>query len=395
MVKTEGDAHFESLQFIESAGAWSPDGRRLAMAALSGGAPVLTILNAASGSVERELPIRHADQVFNPTWSPDGRRIAFSALHNGFSDLEVIDLETATVRSLTSDAFADLHPAWSPDGRTIAFSTDRFTSSLETLTFGEFRLASIDVESGTISELPSIPNAKNIDPHWTQDGGSLYFIADGDGTNNVYRVVLADGSIFKVTDVSTGVSGVTALSPALAVAGRRISSHSASIATVRTKFTSWTPPMVRACRRRQPSRTTRVMQTVRPPAATPPERMVAGAVTPPTFGLQDGSQFTSKPYRARLSLDRVVQPYLTAGGGGKGSALRGGVGLSFGDMLGDQKVQTALQVGKSRDDFAYQVNYLNMRSRWNWGVLTSQVPWSDRLDDQPRHDRRTHNRARD
>ena len=157
VVKTEGDPHFESLQFIESAGAWSPDGRRLAMAALSGGAPVLTILNAASGSVERELPIRHADQVFSPTWSPDGKRIAFSVLHNGFSDLEVIDLETATVRSLTSDAFADLHPAWSPDGRTIAFSTDRFTSSLETLTFGEFRLASIDVESGTISELPSIP----------------------------------------------------------------------------------------------------------------------------------------------------------------------------------------------------------------------------------------------
>jgi hypothetical protein len=76
-----------------------------------------------------------------------------------------------------------------------------------------------------------------------------------------------------------------------------------------------------------------------------------------------------------LSLDRVVQPYLTAGGGGHGSALRGGVGLSFGDMLGDQKVQTTLQVGKSRDDFAYQVSYLNMRSRWNWGVFTSQVPW--------------------
>src|SRR4030095_7305129 len=96
VVTTEGDAHFESLQFIESAGAWSPDGRWLAMAALSGGAPVLTILSAASGSVERELPVQHADQVFNPTWSPDGRRIAFSVLHNGFRDLCVIALDTAT-----------------------------------------------------------------------------------------------------------------------------------------------------------------------------------------------------------------------------------------------------------------------------------------------------------
>ena len=190
------------------------------MAALSGGAPVLTILNAASGSVERELPIRHADQVFSPTWSPDGKRIAFSVLHNGFSDLDVIDLDTGAVRPLTSDAFADLHPAWSPDGRTIAFSTDRFSSSLETLTFGEFRLASIDVESGTIRALPGLPGAKHIDPHWSQDGSSLYFIADGDGTNNVYRLALDSGEIFQVTDVSTGVSGITALSPALAVAGR-------------------------------------------------------------------------------------------------------------------------------------------------------------------------------
>jgi hypothetical protein len=318
---------------------------------------VLTILDAASGSVERELPIRQADQVFNPTWSPDGKRIAFSVLHNGFSDLDVINLETSAVRSLTSDAFADLHPAWSPDGRTLAFSTDRFTSSLETLTFGAFRLASIDVESGKISELPSVPNAKNIDPHWTQDGSSLYFVSDADGTNNVYRAVLADGSIFKVTDVSTGVSGVTALSPALTVAGP----------ANQLAFSVY----------RHGAYEIHIMDATRgsSPAATPPARVVAGAVAPPTFGLQDGSQFTSKPYRASLSLDRVLQPYLTAGGGRRGGSLRGGVGVSFGDMLGDQKVQTALQLGKTRDDFAYQVSYLNMRSRWNWGVLTSQVPW--------------------
>jgi WD40-like Beta Propeller Repeat len=335
---------------------------------------VISILNAASGSVERELPIRHADQVFSPTWSPDGRRIAFSVLHNGFSDLEVIDLETATIRSLTSDAFADLHPAWSPDGRTIAFSTDRFTSSLETLTFGEFRLASIDIESATISEIPSIPNAKNIDPHWTQGGDSLYFVSDADGTNNVYRVALADGSIFKVTDVSTGVSGVTALSPALALAGPAkqlafsVYRHGAyEIHVVDATDGSSVLPMSVA--------DDQITQAVSPPVVTPLERTVAGAVSPPTFGLLDGSQFTSKPYRPRLSLDHNVQPYLTAGGGGNGSFLRGGVGLSFGDMLGDQVVQTAVQAGKSRDDFAYQVNYLNARSRWNWGVLTSQVPW--------------------
>jgi hypothetical protein len=181
IVKTDSDPHFDSLQFIESAGAFDHDGHRLAVAALSGGVPVLTILNRATGGVECELAIHDVDQIFSPTWSPDGTADRLLVLHKGFSDLAVIDLETGTVRALTSDAFADVHPSWSPDGRTIAFSTDRFSSSLDTLTFGDFRWRSIDVESGSISELPSIPHAKNIDPHWAPDGGSLYFIADAEG----------------------------------------------------------------------------------------------------------------------------------------------------------------------------------------------------------------------
>ena len=102
----------------------------------------------------------------------------FSALRNGFSDLYVLDLETTAVRPLTTDAYADLQPSWSPDGRTIAFSTDRFSSSMQTLTFGNFRLGLLDVDSAAITELPGIPDAKHIDPHWSADGASLYFIAD-------------------------------------------------------------------------------------------------------------------------------------------------------------------------------------------------------------------------
>jgi len=374
IMKTEGDSHFESLQFIESAGAWDPGGHRLAMAALSGGAPVLTILNAASGSVERELPIRHANQVFSPTWSPDGTQIALSVLHNGFSDLQIVDLETGAVRSLTSDAYADLQPSWSPDGRTIAFSTDRFSSSIETLTFGDFRLASVDVASGTIRALPSIPHAKNIDPHWAQDGRSLFFVADAEEASNIYRLDLAAGEIFKVTDVSTGVSGVTALSPALSVAA-----GTNQLAFSVYRHGAYEIQLMDGAGGSQQFLTSAggdddTSPNDLPAAATTAERAVAGTATP-TAGLLDSSQFTTKPYRPGLSLDRVVQPYLTAGGSGSGSFLRGGVSLSFGDMLGDHAVQTALQVGKSSSDFAAQVSYLNMRSRWTWGILTSQVPW--------------------
>jgi hypothetical protein len=68
------------------------------------------------------------------------------------------------------------------------------------------------------------------------------------------------------------------------------------------------------------------------------------------------------------------QPYLTAGGGAFGSFLRAGTSFSFGDMLGQQQVNTAIQVGKGLDDFALQLSYLNRRSRWNWGAIGGQVP---------------------
>jgi outer membrane protein assembly factor BamA len=52
-------------------------------------------------------------------------------------------------------------------------------------------------------------------------------------------------------------------------------------------------------------------------------------------------------------------------------------------MLGDHRLQTALQVGKSIDDFVAQAAYLNLRSRWNWGVVGGQIPWLTGLGSAP------------
>lgn len=232
LTSTATDPHYSSIQFIYSAGAWDSMGQRLAVATVTAGQPALAIFDAASGKKEREIPLSGVDEIRNPTWAPDGHAIAFTGMRQGLTDLFVYDLTAATLRPLTNDAYADLQPSWSPDGRRIAFATDRFSSDLGTLAVGACRLALIDPETGVITPVPAFPSGKpgppprgrgavgwkHLDPQWSPDGQALYFVADRDGIANVYRIALANGELAQVTDVGTGVSGITNTSPALSVA---------------------------------------------------------------------------------------------------------------------------------------------------------------------------------
>src|SRR5262249_31276641 len=157
-------------------------------------------------------------EIFNPTWAPDGHAICFTGMRAGLTDLYVYDLNASSVRRLTNDAFADLQPAWSPDGKRIAFATDRFTTTLDTLNIGLYELALIDPQTGAIEQVRGASGGRNINPQWSGDGRSLYFISDRDGIANLYRFVLATGDVAQLTKVGTGLSGITNTSPTMSVA---------------------------------------------------------------------------------------------------------------------------------------------------------------------------------
>ncbi len=361
LLSTATDPHVDSIQFIESAGGWDRTGKQFALATVRDGVAMLMVFDMPGGNVAREIPVPDVDEMFTPTWSPDGTRIAFSGLKGGSSDLYALTLDTGALRAFTTDMYADLQPDWSPDGARIAFVTDRFSSSIEALAFGNYRLATLDTETGAVSALPSFEEAKNIDPHWSPDGRSVYFVADRHGISNIYRVELAGGDATQMTDVQTGVSGITALSPAISVAANtgaivyaayrdgvyEIRALGANDATAKGDGGS------------APLTTQPLLSAMTAPVAAPesPER-----------------KFPERPYARGLSLVSIGQPYVSAGGGAFGSFVRAGVSFGMGDMLGQQQLETAVQVGKELMDFAVQSVYLNRRSRWTWGAMGGQIP---------------------
>jgi hypothetical protein len=213
LVQSARDANVESLRYMNSAAAFSPDGRYLAFAAKAGGRDVLNIYDLQRSRVVRRLRF-DLNGILSPSWSPDGRRIVFSGLDGGLSDLFIADMDGGLER-LTSDRYAALLPAWSPDGRTIAFTTDRAGTDLDLLLYGNMRVALIDVATRAIDVLPMQDEGKNINPAWSPDGRSLVWVSDRSRTNDLYLFDLDTRELSRITHMLSGAIAVTPLSPVL------------------------------------------------------------------------------------------------------------------------------------------------------------------------------------
>jgi Tol biopolymer transport system component len=372
ILKTATDPHYESLQFINSAGDWHPNGREFVFSGVSRGKPIITVLDAERGKKVKEFKVEEAGEVFNPSWSPDGRYIVYAATVGGLLDLFVLDVETSERRRLTEDAYADLQPVWSPDGSRIAFVTDRYSTDLRNLDWGPYEVAFIDPVTLEVERAPGFPGAKNINPQWSSDGSSLYFISDANGISNIYRANV-DGEIFQITNLTTGVSGITELSPALSVA----------TGTDRLVFSAYegdryTIYAIDSTSVLEGGPVLPALADVSPAVLPPADRPVGDVMAlvgnaelglPPT-----ADEFERTKYSAGLSLDYIAPPQVAVGSDRYGTFVGGGTALFWSDNLGEHSLATLLQVNGSFKDIAAIVGYENRKSRWNWGGTVGQVP---------------------
>lgn len=380
LVSSGSNPHYDALRFIDSGGGWSPDSKKLAFVVFERGDNRLAILDVESRSVERRIKVPGVDALTNPVWSPDGNTIAFSAQTNGASDLFLYNMQSSEVRRLTNDQFADLQPAWAPDGLSLAFVSDRGAGTdLETLQYNDMRISTIEIASGRIITLPLFATGKHINPQFSPDGRSVYFIANPQGVADIYRYELNGGQLFQITNVSTGVAGITDLSPAMSV-----SQATGDIAFSLFEKDDYNIYALTA--------TATVGQPV---ASREDSGRALAAVLPPLRQGESTAAFLDRPqeqlpaprtrferagYKPDLHLTYLGPPTFGIGADRFGYGVGGSITAYFSDILGQHTVGFTVQGGgTSTGNFATllggEAQYLNQKNRVNWGAVGAHIPY--------------------
>jgi len=372
---TRSNPHFDALRFINSAGAWSPDGRRFAFITFADGRNEINTFNVQTGEIRTRTAVEDVGAIHNLAWSPDGQSIAFSGLEGGLSDLYVYDLEQKSVRQLTNDRYAALQPTWSPDGETLAFTTDRGPNgtNFETLEYGEERIGLIDVESRKIRTIRPFSAGMQHNPQFSPDGRSIYFVADQDGFKDVYRYDLDEEATYRITELQTGVSGITALSPALSVARRSGRMMFSVFSNGGYSIVGLSPEETQGERMTPEGDATTA--ALLPPVQPKGEGLVGSYLDDPMTGLKDVDSTNTSKASDRLYLDRIVPPSVGASVGGPvGTQVAGGVGFMFSDMLGHRNLSVFVQANGTIKDIGGGVFYSNQENRFDYGVGISHQP---------------------
>ena len=187
-------ADAKQIAAVPSRGAVvSPDGHRVLYSAGTFPALRLTVADV-DGSNAKSLT-DGSTAVFDGRWSPNGTRVAYAAMDSARKlQVWVMNADGTGARQLTRFSDADGNsqwPAWSPDGKRIAVQTGKYSR-----TPGEntAHVWVIDVETGTTTKLAAHDkNYLDETPSWFPDGKRLAFQSDRTGRMEVW-VMNADGT---------------------------------------------------------------------------------------------------------------------------------------------------------------------------------------------------------
>lgn len=167
----------------------------------------LYVFDLATRRAEIVTPGRYNETM--PSWSPDGSRIAFFSnrsedpdRNNEFGLYTVEPRSGATAKLLTKfqgdtgDSWMS-PPVWRPDGREIAFVT---AGDPKLIFYSVHHLAVVSSAGGEARLLSKSLDRNIIDPQWSADGRSIYFLIEDDLNQVLARMTVANGKVERLLD---------------------------------------------------------------------------------------------------------------------------------------------------------------------------------------------------
>jgi len=364
----------DAYSFLESAGTWSPDGSRFAVTTFSDGRNKLLIIDPEDQKVIRTIETGTLQSFNNPEWSPEGNMILLAGLRKGVSDLYVYHLDSDELEQLTNDSYSDMQPNWSPDGTKVIFTSDRGRSTdLREVKYGNLRMAVYDMNTKEISTIDILEGSDIVNPEYSPDGLDIYFVSNADGYRNLYRYNIDNNEVRKLTNLKTGITGVTHLSPCFDISQDTeemvyILYANSGYEIYKQELSGLDGPVFSDMDINMEA--SELVRTER--RAGQREIVDNNLKTYPTFTTQ---KFDFTSYDPAFGLEYIGSPGIGVGASQYGTGMAGGISLLFSDILRRNLLMTSLQLQGRLTDIAGQLYYLNQRSRFNWGASFTHVPY--------------------
>ncbi|MEP6646865.1 MAG: tolB protein precursor, partial [Saprospiraceae bacterium] len=218
------------------------------------------------------------------------------------------------------------------------------------------------------------PGADCLNPSYDPEG-NVYFVSDRDGFRNLYRTNL-NGELLQMTDLKTGISGISDYSPAISVS--KSSDRIAYTHYFKSGYDIYEAKEAAFLHKAVSPNDVHYEAGTLPVVLDRNHQLVMNNIekmdeVPPA----NPASYKTIPYKGNFKLDYIdggAGAGINTGGFGSRTGLAGGINMIFSDILGDNQLYTTVALNGEIYDVGASVQYINQKGPLGWGFSASHVP---------------------